>query len=57
MLRSDGNGGATRDGEIGVAVSLGGTPRRVRAGTFGVPKSGFDQIPKRHREVTIVSGR
>jgi hypothetical protein len=28
----------------------------VLAATFGVPKSVFDQIPKLHQQVTIVSG-
>ena len=55
FLVSFNNSGAESDDDIGVSVSLGGTPRHVLAATFGVPKSVFDQIPKLHQEVTIVS--
>src|ERR1700730_4669937 len=41
--------------DIGVSVSLGGTPNHVLAATFGVPDSVFEQIPKLHKEVIITS--
>jgi oxalate decarboxylase len=43
--------------DIGVSVSLGGTPNHVLAATFGVPDSVFEQIPKLHKEVIITSKR
>jgi oxalate decarboxylase len=43
--------------DIGVSVSLGGTPNHVLAATFGVPDSVFEQIPKLHNEVIITSKR
>ena len=49
------NSGAESDDDIGVSVSLGGTPNHALAATFGVPKSVFEKIPKLHQEVTIVS--
>lgn len=55
FLVSFNNSGAESDDDIGVSVSLGGTPRHVLAATFGVPKEVFEQIPKLHEEVTIVS--
>jgi oxalate decarboxylase len=45
---------AESDDDIGVSVSLGGTPNHVLAATFGVPQQVFDRIPKLHKEVTIV---
>ena len=43
--------------DIGISVSLGGTPNHVLAATFGVPHSVFEQIPKLHKEVIITSKR
>lgn len=43
--------------DIGVSVSLGGTPNHVLAATFGVPDSVLEQIPKLHKEVIITSKR
>ena len=48
---------AESDDDIGISVSLGRISNRVLAATFGVPESAFDQIPKLHKEVTIVSGK
>jgi hypothetical protein len=31
-------------------------PNHVLAATFGVPEKVFDQVPKLHEEVTIVTG-
>jgi oxalate decarboxylase len=50
------NSGAESDDDIGVSVSLGGMPRHVLAATFGVSKELFEQIPRPHEQVTIVSG-
>ena len=43
--------------DIGVSVSLGGTPNEVLAATFGVPKADFKPIPKLHKEVIITRKR
>ena len=51
------NSEAESDDDIGVSVSLGGTPRHVLAATFGVAKEVFERIPQLHEEVTIVSGK
>jgi oxalate decarboxylase len=50
------NSGAESDDDIGVSVSLGGIPNHVLAATFGVSEKVFDQVPKLHEEVLIVSG-
>ena len=55
FLISFNNSGAESDDDIGVSVSLGGIPNHVLAATFGVPEKVFDQVPKLHEEVLIVS--
>lgn len=57
FLVSFNNSQAESDDDIGVSVSLGGTPRHVLAATFGVPEAVFEQVPKLHKEVTIVAGK
>jgi oxalate decarboxylase len=42
------------DDDIGISVSLGGTPNHVLAATFGMPVEAFKHIPKPHQEVVIV---
>jgi len=43
--------------DIGISVSLGGTPNEVLAATFGAPKANFKPIPKLHKEVIITRRR
>ena len=57
FLISFNNSGAESDDDIGVSVSLGGVPNHVLAATFGVPEAVFDQVPKLHEEVSIVTGK
>jgi oxalate decarboxylase len=57
FLVSFNNSGAESDDDIGVSVSLGGVPNHVLAATFGVPEKVFDQVPKLHKDVAIVSGK
>jgi len=41
------------DDDIGISVSVGGVPDHVLAATFGVGKSVFHRIPKKHKEVVL----
>jgi oxalate decarboxylase/phosphoglucose isomerase-like protein (cupin superfamily) len=43
--------------DIGISVSLGGTPNEALAATFGVPKADFKPVPKLHQELIITRRR